>query len=111
MSSTPQASPEAPPSVPPSSPVPTPAQPPQPWQALCLLARLHHPCIARLLDAGVERGRGVPRPDRALVAWLAPAEHAVINLLIEGLSYADKSADTHRSATHTARPIKMPVRR
>jgi subfamily B ATP-binding cassette protein HlyB/CyaB len=42
MSSTPQASPEASPSVSPSPPVPTPAQPPQPWQALCLLARLHH---------------------------------------------------------------------
>lgn len=42
----------------------------------------------------------IPRPDLALAPWLAPAEHAVIALLIEGQSYAE-IAQTRRTSIRT----------
>lgn len=42
----------------------------------------------------------VPRPDTALAAWLAPAEHAVISLLVEGQSYAE-IAEARRTSIRT----------
>lgn len=42
----------------------------------------------------------VARPDAELYAWLAPAEHAVIHLLIEGMSYAE-IAEARRTSVRT----------
>ncbi len=53
----------------------------------------------------------VPRPDRALVAWLAPAEHAVINLLIEGLSYAEIAHARNTSIRTVANQVASGFRR
>jgi DNA-binding CsgD family transcriptional regulator len=53
----------------------------------------------------------VPRPDLALAAWLAPAEHAVINLLIEGLSYAEIAQARHTSIRTVANQVASGFRR
>jgi DNA-binding CsgD family transcriptional regulator len=53
----------------------------------------------------------VPRPDRALVAWLAPAEHAVINLLIEGMTYAEIAQARRTSIRTVANQIASGFRR
>ncbi len=42
----------------------------------------------------------VARPDADLYAWLAPAEHAVIHLLIEGMTYAE-IAEARRTSVRT----------
>jgi DNA-binding CsgD family transcriptional regulator len=42
----------------------------------------------------------VPRPDRVLFDWLAPAEFAVIRLLVEGQSYAE-IADARQTSIRT----------
>jgi DNA-binding CsgD family transcriptional regulator len=42
----------------------------------------------------------VRRPDSLLTKWLAPAEHAVIHLLIEGMTYAE-IADVRRTSVRT----------
>jgi DNA-binding CsgD family transcriptional regulator len=42
----------------------------------------------------------VARPDKLLSAWLAPAEYAVIHLLIEGLTYAE-IAEARRTSVRT----------
>jgi DNA-binding CsgD family transcriptional regulator len=53
----------------------------------------------------------VPRPDRALAAWLAPAEHAVIALLIEGQSYAEIAQARHTSIRTVANQVASGFRR
>lgn len=53
----------------------------------------------------------VPRPDRALRAWLAPAEHAVIHLLIEGRCYAEIAQARHTSIRTVANQVASGFRR
>jgi len=53
----------------------------------------------------------VPRPDSALVAWLAPAEHAVINLLIEGYCYAQIAQARETSIRTVANQVASGFRR
>ena len=53
----------------------------------------------------------VPRPDSALAAWLAPAEHAVINLLIEGLTYAEIARARQTSIRTVANQVASGFRR
>ena len=53
----------------------------------------------------------VPRPDVALKAWLAPAEHAVINLLIEGHCYAEIALARDTSIRTVANQIASGFRR
>jgi DNA-binding CsgD family transcriptional regulator len=53
----------------------------------------------------------VPRPDRALASWLAPAEHAVINLLIEGMSYAEIAQARQTSIRTVANQVASGFRR
>jgi DNA-binding CsgD family transcriptional regulator len=53
----------------------------------------------------------VPRPDTALVSWLAPAEHAVINLLIEGQSYAEIAQARNTSIRTVANQVASGFRR
>lgn len=53
----------------------------------------------------------VPRPDRALVAWLAPAEHAVINLLIDGMTYAEIARARSTSIRTVANQVAAGFRR
>lgn len=53
----------------------------------------------------------VPRPDGALAAWLAPAEHAVINLLIEGRCYAEIAEARHTSIRTVANQVASAFRR
>jgi DNA-binding CsgD family transcriptional regulator len=66
------------------------------------------------------RGRGptpaqqtirIPRPDLALAAWLAPAEHAVISLLIEGHGYAEIAQARHTSIRTVANQVASAFRR
>ncbi|RYZ05825.1 MAG: LuxR family transcriptional regulator [Myxococcales bacterium] len=47
-----------------------------------------------------ERTLTFNRPDKLLAAWLAPAEHAVIHLLIEGMTYAE-IAEARRTSVRT----------
>lgn len=47
-----------------------------------------------------ERTLTFNRPDKLLAAWLAPAEHAVIHLLIEGMTYAE-IAEVRRTSVRT----------
>jgi DNA-binding CsgD family transcriptional regulator len=47
-----------------------------------------------------ERTITLRRPDTHLAAWLAPAEHAVIHLLIEGMTYAE-IAEVRRTSVRT----------
>jgi DNA-binding CsgD family transcriptional regulator len=42
----------------------------------------------------------VARPDKLLTSWLAPAEYAVIHLLIEGMTYAE-IAEARRTSVRT----------
>jgi DNA-binding CsgD family transcriptional regulator len=53
----------------------------------------------------------VPRPDTALVAWLAPAEHAVINLLVAGQSYAEIAQARQTSVRTVANQVASGFRR
>jgi DNA-binding CsgD family transcriptional regulator len=53
----------------------------------------------------------VPRPDKALAAWLAPAEHVVINLLIEGMTYAEIAQARHTSVRTVANQVASGFRR
>jgi DNA-binding CsgD family transcriptional regulator len=53
----------------------------------------------------------VPRPDLALAAWLAPAEHAVIALLIEGQSYAEIAQSRCTSIRTVANQVASGFRR
>lgn len=53
----------------------------------------------------------VPRPDQALAAWLAPAEHAVISLLIEGQSYAEIALARNTSIRTVANQVASGFRR
>lgn len=53
----------------------------------------------------------VRRPDVALAAWLAPAEHAVIRLLIEGQSYAEIAQTRQTSIRTVANQIASGFRR
>jgi DNA-binding CsgD family transcriptional regulator len=53
----------------------------------------------------------IPRPDRALQAWLAPAEHAVISLLIEGMSYAEIAQARQTSIRTVANQVASGFRR
>ena len=53
----------------------------------------------------------VPRPDSALVAWLAPAEHAVIDLLIQGHCYAEIARARETSIRTVANQVASGFRR
>jgi DNA-binding CsgD family transcriptional regulator len=53
----------------------------------------------------------VPRPDTALAAWLAPAEHAVITQLIEGHCYAEIAESRHTSIRTVANQVASGFRR
>jgi DNA-binding CsgD family transcriptional regulator len=53
----------------------------------------------------------VARPDAELCAWLAPAEHAVIHLLIEGMSYAEIAEARHTSVRTVANQVASGFRR
>jgi DNA-binding CsgD family transcriptional regulator len=53
----------------------------------------------------------VPRPDAELAAWLAPAEQAVISLLIEGLSYAEIARARQTSIRTVANQVASGFRR
>jgi DNA-binding CsgD family transcriptional regulator len=53
----------------------------------------------------------VLRPDVALAAWLAPAEHAVIALLIEGQTYAEIAQARHTSIRTVANQVASGFRR
>jgi DNA-binding CsgD family transcriptional regulator len=53
----------------------------------------------------------VPRPDTALAAWLAPAEHAVIALLTEGQSYAEIARARNTSIRTVANQVASGFRR
>lgn len=53
----------------------------------------------------------VPRPDAALKPWLAPAEHAVISLLIEGQSYAEIAKERQTSIRTVANQVASGFRR
>jgi DNA-binding CsgD family transcriptional regulator len=53
----------------------------------------------------------IPRPDLALAPWLAPAEHAVIGLLIEGHGYAEIAQARHTSIRTVANQVASAFRR
>jgi DNA-binding CsgD family transcriptional regulator len=53
----------------------------------------------------------VLRPDVALAAWLAPAEHAVISLLIEGQTYAEIAQARSTSVRTVANQVASGFRR
>lgn len=53
----------------------------------------------------------VRRPDVALKDWLAPAEHAVIKLLIEGMSYQEIAQARHTSIRTVANQVASGFRR
>ena len=53
----------------------------------------------------------VPRPDRVLSDWLAPAEHAVIRLLLEGQSYAEIAEARETSIRTVANQVASGFRR
>lgn len=58
-----------------------------------------------------QRSIRVPRPDRALAAWLAPAEHAVIALIVEGQSYAEIARARSTSIRTVANQVAAGFRR
>jgi DNA-binding CsgD family transcriptional regulator len=74
-------------------------------------AALQSPLKARVNRQFSEQTITVPRPDRALAAWLAPAEHAVINLLIEGHCYAEIAKSRHTSIRTVANQVASGFRR
>lgn len=53
----------------------------------------------------------VSRPDMLLTKWLAPAEHAVIHLLIEGLTYAEIAELRQTSVRTVANQVASGFRR
>lgn len=53
----------------------------------------------------------IARPDLALAAWLAPAEHAVISLIIEGHGYAEIAEARHTSIRTVANQVASAFRR
>ncbi len=58
-----------------------------------------------------QRSISVARPDTQLAAWLAPAEHAVIALLIEGQSYAEIARARNTSIRTVANQVASGFRR
>lgn len=66
---------------------------------------------ARLDVALSERTLTFNRPDKLLAAWLAPAEHAVIHLLIEGLTYAEIAQVRRTSVRTVANQVASGFRR
>jgi DNA-binding CsgD family transcriptional regulator len=78
----------------------------------------HHPATKfhtatrlRATGATEQRTITVRRPDVTLAAWLAPAEHAVINLLIEGMSYAEIAQARNTSVRTVANQVASGFRR
>lgn len=67
----------------------------------------------RLVKDGrfLEQTIKVSRPDVALAPWLAPAEHAVIGLLIEGQSYAEIALARNTSIRTVANQVASGFRR
>jgi DNA-binding CsgD family transcriptional regulator len=63
------------------------------------------------VSRAVEQTITVPRPDVALAAWLAPAEHAVIALLIEGRCYAEIAKIRETSVRTVANQVASGFRR
>jgi DNA-binding CsgD family transcriptional regulator len=53
----------------------------------------------------------ISRPDTLLSAWLAPAEHAVIHLLIEGMTYAEIAEARSTSIRTVANQVASGFRR
>ncbi len=53
----------------------------------------------------------VARPDDVLAAWLAPAEHAVISLLVEGQTYAEIAENRRTSVRTVANQVASGFRR
>lgn len=53
----------------------------------------------------------MPRPDLALAAWLAPAEHAVIGMLVEGQTYAEIALARETSVRTVANQVASGFRR
>jgi DNA-binding CsgD family transcriptional regulator len=69
-----------------------------------------------LMRGGAERRPyrqtiSVPRPELALAPWVAPAEHAVITLLVEGLTYAEIAQARQTSIRTVANQIASGFRR
>lgn len=58
-----------------------------------------------------ERTITIARPDTLLAAWLAPAEHAVIHLLIEGMTYAEIAEARKTSIRTVANQVASGFRR
>lgn len=58
-----------------------------------------------------ERTLTFSRPDKLLAAWLAPAEHAVIHLLIEGMAYAEIAQVRRTSVRTVANQVASGFRR
>jgi DNA-binding CsgD family transcriptional regulator len=58
-----------------------------------------------------ERTLTLWRPDIQLAAWLAPAEHAVIHLLIEGMTYAEIAQARQTSVRTVANQVASGFRR
>lgn len=67
--------------------------------------------VRRNSERSVRQSIRVPRPDSALAAWLAPAEHAVIALLIEGQSYAEIARARNTSIRTVANQVASGFRR
>lgn len=66
---------------------------------------------ASLRSAPQLRTITISRPDTLLVPWLAPAEYAVIHLLIEGLSYAEIAVERATSVRTVANQVASGFRR
>jgi DNA-binding CsgD family transcriptional regulator len=62
-------------------------------------------------DTFTRQTLSVARPDGVLAPWLAPAEHAVISLLIEGQSYAEIAEARKTSVRTVANQVAAGFRR
>ncbi|HEX2876387.1 MAG TPA: helix-turn-helix transcriptional regulator [Polyangiaceae bacterium] len=78
-------------------------------------ARHHHQgkrtSALRRSPSAAQQTIRIPRPDLALAAWLAPAEHTVITLLIEGHGYAEIAQARHTSIRTVANQVASAFRR
>lgn len=81
-------------------------------------ARHQHAVPPPTLTAGApsewtpaQRTITVRRPDTLLAAWLAPAEHAVIHLMIEGMTYLEIAEARHTSVRTVANQVASGFRR
>lgn len=79
-------------------------------------ARHHHgskplPWTSLRQQPSAERTITVARPDALLAAWLAPAEHAVVRLLIEGHCYSEIAEARHTSIRTVANQVASAFRR